>query len=464
MTGTSIAIALSGGGHRASLFGLGVLLYIANAKASPNVVSIASVSGGSITNGFVAQTLDYSEVDGRSFTEEVAAPLACQIAQRGTLFTPLATKLYIALIVLIGLVTVITPFLLSLAKGWKSLIVIVGVLLFAWFAWQRGKVCAAAYRKVLFSPNGKTTKLGDIHRRVSHLLCATDLRTGRQVYLSPKFVYGFSFGWSPPERVRLSEAVLASACFPGGFPPLRLSTRGMTFRDTKSGEQKASPRSLVLVDGGVYDNMADQWSRGFDDRLKRWPDLAKLEESPDTLIVVNSSARQDWKPFPQQLPIWREISALLRDMDVMYENTTAVRRQDLIDRFDQAQKAGAGLRGSLIMIRQSPFLVPSIFAQDDQRAMWPDRASRADAVLRKLERESKAEWQKIARENSRVPTTLKALGTEVSVRLLRHAYVLAMANLHVILDFPLHDFPPEEFFLALVRGEAPKWRRQAKAT
>jgi hypothetical protein len=36
-----IGVALSGGGHRASLFGLGALLYLADAGKSQEVTSIA---------------------------------------------------------------------------------------------------------------------------------------------------------------------------------------------------------------------------------------------------------------------------------------------------------------------------------------------------------------------------------------------------------------------------------------
>jgi hypothetical protein len=46
-----IGVALSGGGHRAALFALGVLWYPADAGKNRSVTSIASVSGGSLTNG-----------------------------------------------------------------------------------------------------------------------------------------------------------------------------------------------------------------------------------------------------------------------------------------------------------------------------------------------------------------------------------------------------------------------------
>ena len=45
--GKSLAVAMSGGGHRATLFVLGALMYLVDAGANKYVTSIASVSGGS---------------------------------------------------------------------------------------------------------------------------------------------------------------------------------------------------------------------------------------------------------------------------------------------------------------------------------------------------------------------------------------------------------------------------------
>ena len=55
----SVAVALSGGGDRAAIFGLGVLLYLVDAAKNREVTSISSVSGGSITKGIVGQMNGY---------------------------------------------------------------------------------------------------------------------------------------------------------------------------------------------------------------------------------------------------------------------------------------------------------------------------------------------------------------------------------------------------------------------
>ena len=85
--------------------------------------------------------------------------------------------------------------------------------------------------------------------------------------------------------------------------------------------------------------------------------------------------------------------------------------------------------------------MPNWFAQHGT----DDEKKRAVEALAKLGGNEEA-WKQIAKANAAVPTTLVALSEEVTVRLLRHAYVLAMVNLHVILDYPLYDVPPKAYF------------------
>jgi hypothetical protein len=150
------------------------------------------------------------------------------------------------------------------------------------------------------------------------------------------------------------------------------------------------------------------------------------------------------------IPWIGELLTLLRDKSVLYDNGNSVRRRELVARFDLAALEGTGLRGSLVHIPQSPFKVPRAF---ESSAAWPDRAERAQAALAHLSAEtaeSEADWVGIAKANTAVPTTLVGLKTDVTARLLRHAYVLAMVNLHVILGYPLRPIPSADEFESLV--------------
>ncbi len=78
-----MSVALSGGGHRASAWGLGALyglLSMRDAEAAKpdgvpiEVTAIASVSGGSLTNGVVAQELHREASDSRRLPSTTSAP------------------------------------------------------------------------------------------------------------------------------------------------------------------------------------------------------------------------------------------------------------------------------------------------------------------------------------------------------------------------------------------------------
>ena len=92
-----LAVALSGGGHRAAIFGLGVLLYLVDSGLNRRVRLISSVSGGSITNGFVAQECDFRQVDREAF-DRIAAALLQRIVRQG-LFRWWVIWAYVAVVV-----------------------------------------------------------------------------------------------------------------------------------------------------------------------------------------------------------------------------------------------------------------------------------------------------------------------------------------------------------------------------
>ena len=91
MPGT--ALALSGGGHRATVFGLGVLLYLTDAGENRRACSVASLSGGSIANSLLAQEVDHPTTSTAELEREVVAPLAGRIARSGFIFASLALLL-----------------------------------------------------------------------------------------------------------------------------------------------------------------------------------------------------------------------------------------------------------------------------------------------------------------------------------------------------------------------------------
>ena len=62
-------------------------------------------------------------------------------------------------------------------------------------------------------------------------------------------------------------------------------------------------------------------------------------------------------------------------------------------------------------------------------------------MLSALAVRSEQDWQDDADANQAVVTQLSKIQPAVAARLMRHAYVLTMANAHVLLDYPLLPIP-----------------------
>jgi hypothetical protein len=428
-------------------------MYLTEAGVNRSVTSIASVSGGSFANGVVAQQLEYEKTS-QPDLDQLVGRVARQIAGPGTALAPALVKLYVAAVLLALVAALVGPWFLPLAGPLQGLALLVGLLLVGWLASFRGRVAGWAFGRTLLTADGASPLLRDVHTEIDHVLCATDLHAGEHVYLSGRFVCSYRFGYGRPADLPLRTAVQASAAFPGVFPVTWRRTAPHRFQ--QPGDSKAaSAKRMALVDGGVYDNMADQWAQGLAARERRWKDLQSAFRACDELVVVNASAGMEWSSVAAlRLPLLGELLSLLRDKSVLYDNGNSVRRRELVTRFETAERDGEGMRGALVHIPQSPFKVPDGFASTGEQA--DERARRANDVLARLEGSGKdaadvrEEWRQTAEANAAVATTLVPLKKEVCARLLHHGYVLAMANLHVLLGYPLHEVPDRERFARLL--------------
>jgi hypothetical protein len=238
---TRIGVALSGGGHRASVWGVGLLLYLADVGRHHDVGVIASVSGGSITNGVVAHEMDYGQADAAGVRAGIR-PLLRHIAYTGLFFWGPSTNLYVVAVLVIfglGVLGSIAGLIMSFITGIGivpglvlagSLIVLaVGILVFA----RRSKVVDRALASTHFSREGRATGLAEVARSLDHVLCATELQSGQHFYFSPRFLYSYRFGCGLPGDLALSTAVQASACLPGAFAARRLATAPYRFERSK---------------------------------------------------------------------------------------------------------------------------------------------------------------------------------------------------------------------------------------
>ncbi|HEY5873738.1 MAG TPA: patatin-like phospholipase family protein [Ilumatobacteraceae bacterium] len=446
-----IGVAVSGGGYRATTWGLGALLYLVDAGKHREVTTISSVSGGSVANGLVAHETEFRTTDPERFRAALH-PLLRHMAYDGLIFFGAATNAYVFVVLacaaltalalvatLVGVVAAALDALgvfeiswIAAAIGWSvAAFAVLAVIAFLLFRW-RSLVVERAMAKKFFRRSGKATKLSALPMPSAqpdsvplHVFCATELQQGQQLYATPEFVYTYAYGLGVPGDLSLARAVQCSACLPGGFAPRFLRTDQHRF-------PKADvPKRMVLSDGGVYDNMADQWETG---RANR-PLADDRFPAADELIVVNASAAATTLATKTRL-LGAELFGLKRPIDVMYDITTKMRRFELVEDWNAAERSGRGQRGTLVHIPQSPFVVAERLA----RLGTPAQQARANAVL-PLIPGTKEEWAATAAASTGVRTTLGKLGADVVARLLLHSYVLAMVNSHVVLGYPLLEFP-----------------------
>lgn len=477
----NIGIALSGGGFRASVHGIGALMYIVDAKINKAVTSITSVSGGSITNAYIAAHCDFRNVDQQEF-DNLASRFLCSITKHGLLrFRPVALYL-IVLISLLGLS--LSGLVSTWIEFWSPWI--------SWSIFGASSITAAAFfllRGKLLSWFLKYRYLADTNRnsvfltdsKLRHTFAATDVNQGSAVFFHTNGQKGLVDVVALERRAlfpvykQLHEVVRASAAFPGAFPPKRIRLRKYLW-----GTDPQTPLNLFLADGGVWNNLGtDVWDyeRGHDD-----------VHFPTTRLVVNSGAPLALRPSAMfHVPFVAELLALFRTMTVLYENTVAPRTSFLQLRSRVPRSLSEQLEGpprtAVIDLQREPWRwaweaftfdlepAPEIAARRDRQKNFLLRYAYRNpseiAKKRDLFRRIQAKWTDDAEERrgreiaakglitleastfeagatdvaKSVLTTLSRLEPGAVTALLWHGYVSAMAGMHAIYDTPLLNVP-----------------------
>ena len=346
-----ICMSLSGGGHRAALFGAGALLYLVDANKGCELSCVASVSGGSMTNAMAGLSSDLRTVSSAQFRSNLK-PLIQACSTKGTVWSAPLTLGYLLFGLLV--IAVATYLCFPLVGLWALLPWLVAIVILGFWAKQRGWVAERAFERSLF--HGQP--LSAMHTSVDHVLCAADFQTAEPVYFSGRFIYSYRLGWGQPAGLRLARAVQASASLPGAFHSRRLSSAPFGFQ-----RPSAVPR-MILTDGGVYDNMATEWPLRLEARLAEGGAPSPPPSGFDGLIAVNASAAEGvGERRSLDVPLLGEFTELLAVKDVLYDQSTAVRRRLLNLRFRVGQKpeAQSGLSGTIVQIDRSPVVLPHQF-------------------------------------------------------------------------------------------------------
>jgi NTE family protein len=286
--GNTIGIALSGGGFRATLFGLGSLLRLNDAGLLGRLDRITSVSGGSILAGVLAnrwQELRFADGRAANFDSLVAEPVR-RFCSR-------------TIDVGAGLKGLLTPFRTA------------------------GDFLADRYDKDLFGGAMlKDIPDASLPGNPRFVFYATSLQTGRSFRFRQDFIADYLLGIDRVTQVPLSVAVAASSAFPPLFSPIVLDTDPDAWREGSTAPELASLRSrVVLTDGGVYDNMG----------------LESLVDRVDLVLVSDAGA-----PFGIDEEPWEDnVLQLGRVRDILIDQTRALRKRWLVSEFEAGRKRGA---------------------------------------------------------------------------------------------------------------------------
>lgn len=215
-----IALCLSGGGYRATLFHLGALRRLNEIGLLAKVDTISSVSGGSIISALLATGVTWP-LAGPLSTEDWERLVAARVRRfvKRNLRTPAILR------------RLTDPF--NDSAGVRGLM--------------------ALYEKHL-SP----AKLAELPEHPRFVFCATDMAFGVNFVFERARAGDYRLGYlsPPPPEWRLARAVAASSCFPPVFNPLPLDVAPSQLKSRRWGKLDAPGGPDVrLTDGGLYDNL-----------------------------------------------------------------------------------------------------------------------------------------------------------------------------------------------------------------
>ena len=381
------ALALSGGGYRATLFVLGSLWRLNELGILKKLDRITAVSGGSIILGYLAlhwEDLIFNDDDiAENFKEVIVEPLQKFCAED--------------LDIKAGILGLLTP--------WKTI----------------GDKITEVYDSKLFH-NTLLKNIPQGEGIPEFIFYATNYGTGESVRMTKHHIYDYRLGEALHENLSLARAVAASSAFPPMFSPVILNASQWKWKRTKYADlyENVSFRDrLVLADGGLYDNLGLEaiWKEDISsddhfDRVYVCDAGAPLEIGFDmksgalSTLMQKTGLKRNW------------VTQLSRMSNIMIEQQRALRKRHLIKNYLNKNYTGT-YWGTTTKI--SAYEVEGKLAMDN------------------------ATTESIAK----IPTRLKAFSAKDQGHLINWGYALADAAIRCYVDpdfkksdtLPLADYP-----------------------
>jgi NTE family protein len=303
-----IALALSGGGFRASIFHLGTLRRLAEFGWLQDVDVISTVSGGSIIGAFAVQrwaAFLEAGADTHAFESTIAAPFLERIQTRNFLTEWALTSWQ-------------WPFRKLASK-----------------AFTRTEAAAELFDEMFF--DGQACSSLPTHPLL--ILNATNLQSVRAWRFTGGGMGDSRFGhakWGTAS-LNLSVCVGASAAFPPVFPPVRIKREDFEFGAPIYGEAPLREYPLIpLTDGGVYDNS------GLEAVTKptRVPGHDELIETAELLIVSDGGTPALYEFDDSGMPALADAALLYRVDAIARQQVSALRTRALMTEFTKGGMKG----------------------------------------------------------------------------------------------------------------------------
>jgi NTE family protein len=289
----TLGLALSGGGFRATLFGLGSLWRLNELGLLQSLDRITSVSGGSILAGFLGykwNSLRFSNGIAENFLEEIVSPLQQFCSQ--TIDIPSGIKGFL------------TPFRST------------GDFLTS--RYDSDLFNKATMRDLPVGPDRGSPSTGP-----NFIIYSTNMQTGRSFRFTRDYLADYYLGLNRTMIVPLARAVAASSAFPPVFSPITLNSNPNDWSDgtQKRGDLAEFQRDIVLTDGGIYDNMG----------------LEALIGNIDIVLVSDAGAPFHLNSSPRS----NYMSQLGRVRDILIDQTRALRKRWFVTELDAKRQEGA---------------------------------------------------------------------------------------------------------------------------
>lgn len=354
----NIGLALSGGGYRATVFHLGMLEWLARTEQLADVKFLSTVSGGSICAGLVYAAAGNRWPDNDDYRKLVVPKI----------------------------------------KKWMTSVDLQNAITVSGF-WRPFSTRADDLARLMEKKFQMKSTMQDIPQEPRWIINTTAYESGKLFRIEQRRMGDYILGYVENPRIKISEAVAASAGFPVGIGPLILEPddyEWLTFENNLLQKPIATPpyKEIHLWDGGVYDNMGDEPL--FDPGVG-WRD------DVDFLVVSDASGL-----FNKHEAYNPGVEPLKRLLDIATSQVRAVRSRALVDFMKQHPQTGLFLqidnsvKGILEQAEEDGFLNQPAPADSLNHVLTPYDVAKAASMSTHIHKLKKAEFELLFRQGFEV--------------------------------------------------------------